>query len=161
MAPQGPNKWMGEEPECPGSRPGHPITSARRQKFRVTMPTQTEWHRAVIRTYAANATEHASIPHLPPLVAERVSKHSVSRVIHRPKAEDHYDGKDHPHVSVRTSVVGSTLVGTFGQSSAGSRQISTNDLWRDMWGAHCLSGSPVPTLCMTNLSRALKGPIVI
>src|SRR5262245_45059090 len=30
-----------------------------------------------------------SIPHVPPLVAERVSKNSVSRVIHRPKAEDY------------------------------------------------------------------------
>src|SRR5262245_18044528 len=82
-------------------------------------------------------------------------------LIHQPKAEDHYDGKDHPHFSVRTSVVGSTLVGTFGQSGAGSRQISTNDLWRDMCAALCLSRRPVPTLRMANLSRALKGPIVI
>jgi hypothetical protein len=94
------------------------------------MPTQTESRRALIRTYAANATEHARIPHLPPLVAERVSQNSVSRVIHRPRAEDHYhyDGKDHSYVSVRTIVVGRILVGAFGQSCAGSRQFSTNDL---------------------------------
>src|SRR5215813_12064627 len=71
--------------------------------------------------------------------------------------EERHDPQDDCRCSPRTIVVGTVYVGTDSQSrDARSRQVSTNDLQRDMCRALWLSRTRIPALCLGRLCQTLR-----
>ena len=71
--------------------------------------------------------------------------------------EECHDPQDDCRFSPRTIVLGTVHIGTLSQSrAAGSRQISTNDLQRDMCRALWLSRTRIPALCLARLWQTLR-----
>src|SRR5215813_11242427 len=70
--------------------------------------------------------------------------------------EERHDPQDDCRCSPRTIVVGTVYVGTDSQSrDARSRQVSTNDLQRDMCRALWLSRTRIPALGLARLWQTL------
>ena len=91
------------------------------------------------------------------LLAWRVSHSSAPLLIFPMAVEECHDPQDDCRCIPRTIVVGTVYVGTDSQSrDARSRQVSTNDLQRDMCRALWLSRTRIPALCLARLWQTLR-----